>query len=160
MATSHALRQPITGHDAGLPKASALAALSAFYEAFNSRDLDALEKNWAEGVVPVMDNPVGGTRHGWRDIAEGYKRLFYGDARVTVELHDVYEIADTDCCQFIGRETGTCETRDQILDLNIRTSRLFMRIEGRWRQVHHHGSIEQPTLLSAYQSLVLGQPVA
>ena len=160
MATSHALRQPITGHDAGIPKSTALAALSAFYEAFNSRDLDALEKNWAEGSVPVMDNPIGGIRHGWRDIAEGYKRLFYGDARVTVELNDVYEISGSDCCQFIGRETGTCETRDKTLDLNIRTSRLYMRIDGRWRQVHHHGSIDAPSQLSAYQSLVLGQPVS
>ncbi len=159
MATSHALRQPITGHDAGLPRASALMALSAFYEAFNSRDLDALEKNWAEGILPVMDNPIGGIRHGWRDIAEGYKRLFYGDARITVELHDVYEIAEGECCQFIGRETGTCETRDHTMDVNIRTSRLYMRIDGAWRQVHHHGSIDVPSQLAAYQSLVLGQPV-
>jgi len=159
MATSHALRQSITGHDAGMPKGSALAALSAFYAAFNSRNLDALEHNWAEGAVPVMNNPIGGIRHGWRDIAEGYKRLFYGDTRITVELHEVYEISGPDCCQFIGRETGTCETRDQTLDLNIRTSRLYMRIDGRWRQVHHHGSIDSPTQLAAYQSLVLGQPV-
>jgi hypothetical protein len=26
---------------------------------------------------------------------------------------------------------------------------------GRWRQIHHHGSLEEPELLANYQALVL-----
>jgi hypothetical protein len=33
------------------------------------------------------------------------------------------------------------------------------QIEGRWKQVHHHGSIEAPELLARYQSAVLGMRV-
>lgn len=33
----------------------------------------------------------------------------------------------------------------------IRTSRLYRRIDGAWRQVHHHGSFEDPALLAAYR---------
>jgi len=41
--------------------------------------------------------------------------------------------------------------------LAIRTSRIIKNIAGHWRQVHHHGSIDDPQLLANYQSLVLGQ---
>jgi hypothetical protein len=38
--------------------------------------------------------------------------------------------------------------------LAIRTTRVFRRVEGAWRQVHHHGSMDDPALLRAYQDLV------
>jgi predicted glycosyltransferase involved in capsule biosynthesis len=40
------------------------------------------------------------------------------------------------------------------MDLKIRTSRLFQLIGGRWRQFHHHGSVEDPELLARYQAAV------
>ena len=49
----------------------ALDALIDFYRAFNSRDLDALAANWADGDAPSMSNPIGGIRRGWPAIAGG-----------------------------------------------------------------------------------------
>ncbi|MDQ2802483.1 MAG: nuclear transport factor 2 family protein, partial [Pseudomonadota bacterium] len=43
---------------------------------------------------------------------------------------------------------------DKTIDLAIRTTRLFRRAGGRWRQVHHHGSIDDPALLVAYRTAV------
>ncbi|MDP1572785.1 MAG: hypothetical protein Q8M04_00895 [Pseudomonadota bacterium] len=40
--------------------------------------------------------------------------------------------------------------------LAIRTSRIFKKLEGRWKQVHQHGSIKDPELLARYPSAVLG----
>jgi hypothetical protein len=28
-----------------------------------------------------------------------------------------------------------------------------------WRQLHHHGSIEAPALLAAYQKVIFGAPI-
>jgi hypothetical protein len=36
----------------------------------------------------------------------------------------------------------------------IRTSRFFRLVDGQWRQQHHHGSIDDPALLAAYQAAV------
>jgi len=36
----------------------------------------------------------------------------------------------------------------------LRTTRIFRRAGDGWRQVHHHGSIEDPALLAAYQQAV------
>jgi len=38
--------------------------------------------------------------------------------------------------------------------MKIRTTRVFRYDGERWRQTHHHGSIDDPQLLAAYQSLV------
>lgn len=41
-----------------------------------------------------------------------------------------------------------------MLEMAIRTSRVFRRISGEWRQVHHHGSVDDAELLAAYQQAV------
>jgi SnoaL-like protein len=54
----------------------------------------------------------------------------------------------------VGRERGTYRDGDAVKYLNIRTTRVFRLLDGRWRQVHHHGSIEDAKLLADYQSAV------
>jgi SnoaL-like domain len=45
------------------------------------------------------------------------------------------------------------------LDVTFRTTRWFIRHDGVWRQLHHHGSIENSALLADYQRLILGAPL-
>jgi len=73
---------------------------------------------------------------------------------VQVEFHDYTIHVVGDVFYAVGRERGTLEDDGINLDLAIRTSRIFRRIDGRWRQVHHHGSIDDPQLLRAYQEAV------
>jgi hypothetical protein len=79
----------ITGAEPLAGDGSAQGALIQFYRAFNHARLDDLARNWAEGDVPSMDNPIGGIRRGWPEIRSGYERLFGGHARVTVALFDL-----------------------------------------------------------------------
>ena len=56
----------------------------------------------------------------------------------------------------VGRERGELALSGPPLELAIRTTRVFRRDEdGQWRQVHHHGSIDDPLMLAAYQNAVL-----
>lgn len=132
-------------------------ALVGFYRAFNARDLDALAANWAEGESPSMSNPIGGLRRGWPEIREGYQRLFDGPARVQVEFHDFTTQGDDSHCLFVGRERGRCVAHGADIELRIRTTRWFVRSGGGWRQLHHHGSIEEPRLLADYQRAIFGK---
>jgi len=54
----------------------------------------------------------------------------------------------------VGRERGRFEAAGGTLDLAIRTTRIFRWVDGRWRQVHHHGSMDDPALLERYQRAV------
>ena len=146
----------ITGREARSGRGDALDALIDFYCAFNARDLDGLAANWEQGDAPSMDNPMGGIRRGWNAISEGYMKLFGGSAIVQVTLHDFTSQGGDDWHLFVGREIGTCTTPDKKMDVRFRTTRWFTRRGGPWRQLHHHGSIEEAGMLTAYQKIVLG----
>ena len=152
------LPSEITGSEAPAGEASALEALIGFYRAFNARNLEGLAANWAEGEAPSMDNPIGGIRRGWPAIREGYAKLFNGPARVDVAFHDFTSQGGDDWHLFVGRERGTCRTPDADIELRIRTTRWFTKVGGIWRQLHHHGSIDEPALLADYQRAIFGAP--
>jgi hypothetical protein len=146
----------ITGHEDGPGDGSALDALVHFYRAFNTQDLAALSINWLDGTRPSMDNPIGGIRRGWTSIREGYEKLFHGPAEVKVVFHDVTSESGADWHLFVGREKGACTIAGTMIDLRIRTTRWFVKNEGVWRQLHHHGSIEEPAMLANYQRAIFG----
>ena len=137
-------------------------ALAQFYRGLNGRDLALLAENWEPSDDAAMDNPLGGIARGWPAIRALYERLFASDGRLWVEFHD-YTIHGSDSLFYaVGRERGRFERSPAGLDLAIRTTRIFRRggrrVGGRWRQVHHHGSIEDPALLGAYRQAVTPAP--
>lgn len=149
--------EPITGEERCSLCGEAYAALVQFYHAFNRRDLALMRANWDEDGDIAMDNPLGGIKRGWSEIGQVYERLFNGPAKVYVEFYD-YSLHETPGMFYaVGRERGRFEREGETLDLAIRTSRIFRRSGGAWRQVHHHGSIEDPQLLARYQDVVLGR---
>ncbi|UFW65916.1 nuclear transport factor 2 family protein [Rhizobium laguerreae] len=145
----------ITGNEAKTGDGP-LDALIEFYRAFNAADMTGLEAVWVEGEAPSMDNPIGGIRRGWGAIAEGYSRLFEGQAKVQVVFHDFTSQGGEDWHLFVGRERGRCETPEERLDVAFRTTRWFVRMNDTWRQLHHHGSVEDPEMLADYQRLIFG----
>jgi hypothetical protein len=149
----------VTGAEPRAGDGSPLDALIDFYRAFNSGDLNGLAAIWADEDTPSMDNPIGGIRRGWPAIREGYSKLFNGSATVQVVFHDFTSQGGGDWNLFVGREKGICKTPTVSLDLRFRTTRWFIKTSGVWRQLHHHGSIEEPTLLADYQRAIFGAPL-
>jgi len=148
---------PISGAEAHAGNGCCFQALAQFYSAFNARDLSAMQNNWLNADEIAMDNPLGGIRRGWTEIRGVYERLFTGPARVYVEFHD-YTLHETpEMFYAVGRERGHFKSTDESMALAIRTSRIFRRTRDGWRQVHHHGSIDDPGLLARYQQVVLGR---
>lgn len=129
-------------------------ALQEFYTAFNSKNFELMEKNWLHSDEIAMDNPLGGIKRGWDEIKTVYERIFTGQADVYVEFYDYTIVTLEGGFCAIGRERGYVKVKDEKLDLAIRTSRVYKLVEGQYKQIHHHGSIENPILLEQYQNLV------
>jgi ketosteroid isomerase-like protein len=135
----------------------ARAALESFYYALNHRDLEALARNWTDDPLAQLNNPLGGILRGGDAVKNLYDRIFSGTVRVQVTFGDIVEYIGDDHAVFAGRETGTYTVSDQEPSaLEIRTSRYFRYSGERWRQYHHHGSIDDPELLRAYQHAIMG----
>ncbi|MBI5587932.1 MAG: nuclear transport factor 2 family protein [Deltaproteobacteria bacterium] len=145
---------PITGKEDRKVISGPLAALSEFYEAFNCADIGKMSKNWMRTDEVAMDNPVGGIKRGWEEIRSVYERIFNGPASVYVEFYDYTIHEGRDLFYAVGRERGEFRLNGVALELAIRTSRIYRLSGGLWRQVHHHGSIDDPELLSRYQNAV------
>ncbi len=151
------IQEPITGKEQQGYLTLPYQALVQFYCAFNRRDMAMMEENWAQSEEIAMDNPLGGIKRGWAEIKTVYERIFSGAAQVHVEYFD-YTFHETSAMFYTaGRERGYFRLGEQEIKLAIRTTRIFQKINGRWRQMHHHGSIDDPKLLEAYQTAVLGK---
>jgi len=151
----------ITGSENTDVKASdPMAALIEFYRAFNNGDLELISNNWEKSDEASMSNPLGGVKRGWDSIKEVYSNIFNGNAKVYVEYYDysIHHSGVMFCA--VGRERGFFQLGEHKIDLAIRTSRTYRMDCGRWHQIHHHGSIDNPKLLAAYQEAVLGKQIA
>jgi ketosteroid isomerase-like protein len=149
------IRQPITGSESTTGESVLFSALINFYAAFNNRDFDRMQANWLLSDQASMSNPLGGIKRGWREISGVYEKIFNGPAAVYVEFYD-YSIHATDSMfTAVGRERCTLEINSQCIELAIRTSRIYILHGREWKQLHHHGSMDNPQLLAAYQSALL-----
>ena len=146
--------EPITGREDKDTLSPMLQALSEFYEALNNRDLVKMEHNWLQSDEAVMDNPLGGIKRGWEEIKAVYQRIFAGTSRYHFEFFDYSLHLSGELFFVVGRERGEFITGDTRLAMAIRTTRIFRLADGRWQQVHHHGSMEDPDLLLRYQNAV------
>lgn len=145
----------INGQQAITDDDSAHAALVRFYAAFNGRDMPAMKANWLNTEAASMSNPLGGVKRGWDEISSVYQAIFNGRARVYVEFYDfvIYQTADMFCA--VGRERGSLQLDNQTIELAIRTSRIYCRQQEAWKQLHHHGSMDDAQLLAKYQGILL-----
>lgn len=134
----------------------ARAALESFYHAFNQRSQVVLREVWADNPLVQLNNPLGGVIRGVDGVVDLYRRIFEGPADVWVEFHDIVEYTGAGAAVFAGRERGEFRVGDTVIPLDIRTTRVFAYADGRWGQVHHHGSITDPALLAQYQRAVQG----
>jgi ketosteroid isomerase-like protein len=151
-----AIQEAITGNENFGNRLLPYEALVHFYYAFNQKNFSEMEKNWANTDTIAMDNPLGGIKRGWVEIGQVYERIFRGPAEIYVEFYDYTIQENSDIFYAVGRERGRFQSKKESFELAIRTSRIFQKIDGQWRQVHHHGSIENPQLLERYQKAVLG----
>ncbi len=132
-------------------------ALTEFYRAFNTGDLELMASNWGRDEESSMSNPLGGVKRGWNSIQSVYERIFGGGTKIYVEFYDYSIHQSSEMFIAVGRERGYVQQGNNKIDLAIRTSRTY-RIKGdRWQQLHHHGSIDNPELLRQYQGIVSGK---
>lgn len=142
-------------------EAGATAALECFYYAFNQRSLAVFDAIWAEDDQIQLNNPLGGIMRGHRPIRDLYERIFSGPAEVWVEFYDFVTYLSENMAIFAGRERGEFTLNGRTVPLAIRTTRVFQYVGPAvgWRQVHHHGSIDDPEALRVYQAAVAGEMV-
>ncbi len=120
------------------------AAETAFYEAFERKDLTAMMAVWAQDEAVVCVHPMGPRLQGRVDIEDSWAGIFAGGGTL------VFEIS---ACQSLHAETLAihnvyenisfgAEQRSIVVATNV-----YRRGEDGWRMWLHHGSPgQQPSI--------------
>jgi hypothetical protein len=134
----------------------AVAALESFYHAFNHENAELIGSVWADDPHVRLYNPVGGIVKGGKEATDRYRSLFAARRNAKVTFHDIIGYHVESMSLFAGREDLTVEIDGTRTVVPVRTSRIFIYINGKWRQVHHHGSVDDPETLDWYQEVMTG----
>ena len=130
--------------------------ISQFYHAFNTRDINLMAENWSHSDSISMFNPAGGLKKGWKEIKEIYEHIFGEKFHYELELTDYQIQQSAEMFVVSGNVVGTIEDKGQKFTVQIRSTRIYEQECGNWKQIHHHGSIINPSKLSEYQIAILG----
>jgi len=113
-----------------------LAAHAAFYEAFESRDLDAMSDIWEHSDRVTCAHPGWSLLRGWASVAASWVALFQGPQHMQFILTDVH-------VEVVG-DVAWVTVDENILDedsgATVAAMNLFVRAGEGWRMVGYHGS--------------------
>lgn len=115
-----------------------LAANAAFYEAFESRDMDRMSEVWEHSERVSCVHPGWGVLRGWASVAGSWFALFGGPQHLQFIL--------TNESAVVAGDTAWVTVDENLLDGQqvggtVTSLNLFTRgDDGRWRLVAHHGS--------------------
>jgi hypothetical protein len=115
-----------------------LAANQAFYDAFESADLDAMSAVWEHSDRTVCTHPGWPTLRGWGQVSGSWFALFHGPQRLQFILTDpVVELLGDAAMVSVAENLLDGANSSTVAALNV-----FVRDRsaGGWRMVAHHGS--------------------
>jgi ketosteroid isomerase-like protein len=123
---------------AAATESEVLATNEAFYDAFNTRDVGAMEKLWAERAPVVCLHPGSTALHGRTQVIRSWHAILSSDGapRVSVEGTRVVMLGETAMVLCYERVTDPDTGAGAVLA----ATNVFVREAGEWRLVHHHSS--------------------
>lgn len=130
------------------PEAAVAAANSAYYAAFESRDLDLMAEVWERTDRCAVTHPGWPTLHGWARVAGSWDAIFANTAFIQFVLTDeVVHVAGTTawvtCDENILQAGSSREGGEDVAELQggrVAAVNVFVLVDGAWRMVLHHGS--------------------
>jgi ketosteroid isomerase-like protein len=129
-------------------EAAVRAANAAFYEAFESRDLDAMSEVWEHSDRVSVTHPGWPMLRGWARVAGSWDAIFANTAFFQFLLSDEQVVVEGDLAwvtldENILQAGGSREGGEDLAELQgsrVAAVNVYARAGGRWRLVLHHGS--------------------
>ncbi len=124
----------------------------AFYAAFEARDLDAMGQVWERSDRATVTHPGWPTLRSWPAVAESWRRIFDHTPYIQFFLTDEEVMVAGDAAwvtlyenilqEVEGRRPGVRGAPESAAlgDARVAATNIFIRTDGAWRMVVHHGS--------------------
>lgn len=113
-----------------------LAANAAFYDAFEAADLDAMSDCWEHSDRVVCTHPGWSSLRGWAKVAASYYAIFSNPSRQQLILTEPHVTRTGDTAWVVVDEN----LLGPAMGHTVAALNVFVRHEGGWKIVVHHGS--------------------
>jgi ketosteroid isomerase-like protein len=114
-------------------------AATAFYQAFEARDIEAMMAAWAEDEDIVCVHPGGPRLVGYEAVRASWEQLFAGDAKLSFKLDEIVVIETVGLALQSAVEHVTLANDPKPRGVAVATN-VFLRTPSGWRMVVHHAS--------------------
>ena len=122
-------------------------AALAFYQAFESKDLDAMMATWADDEDIVCVHPGGPRLVGYDAVRGAWEQLFANEARLKFRVSEIVMTETVGLALQSAVEEIT--TADGVARGTAIVSNVFLRTPSGWRLVSHHASAAPPVVATA-----------
>lgn len=122
------------------------AANSAFYAAFETRDIDAMADVWERSDRATVTHPGWPTLRGWAKVGGSWDAIFRSTPYIQFVLTDEHVEVTGDTAWVTLDENILQSTPadgsgdDELTGAKVAATNVFVRTEFGWRMVVHHGS--------------------
>jgi ketosteroid isomerase-like protein len=124
-----------------------LDAATAFYRAFEAKDIDAMMAAWAEDEEIVCVHPGGPRLVGFDAVRVGWEQIFAGETKLLFRLEELVVLETVGMALQSAIEQVTVGDNPAPRGTAI-ASNVFLRTPSGWRIVLHHAS-PAPTMTIA-----------
>lgn len=114
-----------------------LAANSAFYRAFDTRDLDAMGRIWARKSGVACVHPGWAALHG--------RELVLGSWKNILENPSAPRIACLSAQAYVQGDTAFVICSERLAEGELVATNIFVREDSVWKLAHHQASPAPPT---------------
>ncbi len=116
-----------------------------FYRAFQSLDVENMEKVWLKDRQIVCIHPGWRKLSGWGPVMASWERIFENVFEMSFELGDVDVVMSGDLAVVVVEENLTQRGYDGTSRTQVLATNVFERVGNAWFLVMHHGSpVEEP----------------
>ena len=114
-------------------------AATAFYQAFEAGDVDAIMATWAEDEEIVCVHPGGARFVGYSAVRAGWEHLFASGTRLAFRLEQVVQLETVGLA--VQSAVEHISTRGERSETGIALcTNVFLRTPSGWRLLIHHAS--------------------
>jgi ketosteroid isomerase-like protein len=122
-------------------------AALAFYQAIESRDVDAMMTAWADDEEIVCIHPGGPRLVGYDAVRASWEQIFAGDTRLSFRLDQIVVLETVGLAmQSVVEHITTPEHASSGIAI---ATNVFLRTPSGWRMVCHHASAAPATIVVA-----------
>jgi ketosteroid isomerase-like protein len=117
-----------------------LAANTAFYRAFEKKDIEAMSAVWSKGTGCLCVHPGRTVLQGWEQVRSSWEQIFKNTRYLEINIDLIRTEINGDLAYVVVTENLLQIVQGRKLEAQSIATNLFERMAQGWYLIHHHGS--------------------